>query len=304
MPDPIALENAKQEWHKRHQSLQAQLSESTLMESVTGCRKRVGSELPELLKKLRSAGYAFAADLEPAAEELGRRVARVESEVSDSVRRSVKNLSWKLDELREHFRRLDVSPADATPALQRLGGDLDHAKNEFDQLKKTISESLGDVPEKGQELVNRITELMSHVQRASGACFHYQNEALFLAVPAEWKKTGKAKEDPDGILHVTDRRLIFERKEKEGGFLGIGGEKKQEVVWEIPWNEIDLLRPEQRGLLGGIDLIHIQLKPGAKPGTDVITVEVKGGFDADQFAARLKPALEGRLDEQRVGAAK
>ena len=57
---------------------------------------------------------------------------------------------------------------------------------------------------------------------------------------------------------------------------------------------------EQRGLMGMVDLIHFQLKPGSALKLPQVTVEVKGGVDADDFVKRLRPAFEGTLDRERI----
>ena len=89
----------------------------------------------------------------------------------------------------------------------------------------------------------------------------------------------------------------MERKEKEGSFLGFGGKKVQEFLWEIPVAQVLSIRPEQRGLLGVVDLIHITTAPESPLGET--TVEVKGGIDADAFAAQLRKALDGSLESER-----
>ena len=90
--------------------------------------------------------------------------------------------------------------------------------------------------------------------------------ALALAAPAqaEWVATGKGGDDPDGIVYLTDQRLLFEQKEKTGKKLGLfGGKQTQELEWELPLNLIEKVQAENKGLFGGKDMLHFELGAGA-----------------------------------------
>ena len=165
-------------------------------------------------------------------------------------------------------------------------------------LKESVKSAIGDLPEKVKALQARLDEVEAHVQRAAGSAVPLApGEGLYLAVNAEWRKGASARENPDGLLIVTDRRIVMERKEKEGSFLGFGGTKVQEFLWEIPVAQVRSIRPEQRGLLGVVDLIHITTAPESPLGET--TVEVKGGIDADAFATQLRKVLDGSLESER-----
>jgi hypothetical protein len=299
LPD---LEAKKQEWHRKHRELESGLDEGALLEKIRRVVRRAGQELAGALGKIREDGYRFAGELEGEVEELARKAEEQERWLEGQVREKVRGLKWKLDDLREGFRRLDTQVVSNTaPALMRLEDELEDQRRDLDRLKKEIEEGVGDLPEQVDRLAGRLGVIRGYLDRSRGATFSLgEGEALYLAVDAEWKKTGKKSEDPDGVLHVTDRRVVMERKEKEGGFLGFGGKKVQGLLWEVAWGEVEGIRPEQQGLLGGVDLIHFRLKPGSALGADEITVEVKGGIDADAFAEELRQALEGALDRRRA----
>lgn len=300
-PNP-ALEAQKQHWHDKHRALERQASESSLLTPVEDCHRSATVELPQALRHVRDTGYVFAADLDDDVRDLGRRVGLLADDLRAQARNALRDLSDRLDRMRDGFRRLDAqSFGDPSFSLGRLSSELDDASERFERLKQSIATALADFPDRAAALTARLATIRQYIDHARGASFSFSpDEKLYLAVPAEWEKTGRGKDDPDGILHVTDRRLIMERKEREGGFLGFGGKAVQGVLWELPWDQVDGLRPEQRGLMGGVDLIHFRLKPGSPLGVDELTVEVKGGLDADAFAEQLRPALDGRLASQRL----
>src|SRR5690606_10389450 len=98
-------------------------------------------------------------------------------------------------------------------------------------------------------------------------------ESVFIAAEAEWDDN---RDKPDGYLFVTNQRVLFEQNEKTGKKFGMfGGSQTQQLLWETPLNAIEQITPEDKGLFGGKDLIHLKLGSGAPYAQ--IKLEVKGG---------------------------
>ena len=132
-----------------------------------------------------------------------------------------------------------------------------------------------------------------------GAGFDWlAGEDMYMVVEAEWKKTGKKKEDPDGFLYISNKRLIMEQDEKKGGFMGFGGKKESGLLWEAPIGSITDVDFEKKGMLGRIDLLHIKMGSGAPFGD--VTIELhEGGVSAKWFASKLNQAVSGELEKER-----
>ena len=55
----------------------------------------------------------------------------------------------------------------------------------------------------------------------------------------------------DGVLYLTDRRVLFEQKERTGAFLGLfGGRNQQALTWAVALTDIEDVRAEDRGIFG------------------------------------------------------
>ena len=101
--------------------------------------------------------------------------------------------------------------------------------------------------------------------------------------------TGKGKDDPDGILYLTDQRLVFEQKETTGKKLGLFGGKKDAGTRMGDSAPSDQgVKPENKGFLGGKDMLNFTLGSGAPYAA--ITVEVKGGVASRNSGRRKSSA--------------
>jgi hypothetical protein len=276
-------------------ALEAQLDESKLLDPWRGTCHEIAETLPARLEQARSHGYAYLASVEESLADLGQRAQRVGRVLEESVLSRGRALFWRLADARQRLELHPSSSAHEPAWLARCDDALAEFRREVAGLQQEVERDIGDLPVKSQTIAARLTAIDQTLRKTAEASFAIDRarEAVFVAVDAEWKKGKSARENPDGVLFVTDRRIVMERKEKEGGFLGMGGRKVQEVLWELPLDQVETIAPEKRGLMGGVDLIHIRPKPGAP--FELRTVEVKGHVDAHQFAASLHPALDGTL---------
>jgi hypothetical protein len=93
-------------------------------------------------------------------------------------------------------------------------------------------------------------------------------EAGIAAVKAAWCKSGKEqKGDPEGVLYLTDQRLIFEQKEeiatKKVLFVVTEKQKVQGLQLEAPVALVDKVETSKQGLLKNEDHIEIHFGSGA-----------------------------------------
>jgi hypothetical protein len=156
------------------------------------------------------------------------------------------------------------------------------------------------VENNAQQATSQLGKLNSYLEFKEQASFDFlAGESVFIADQAEWIATSKSSSNPDGVLFLTDQRLIFEQKETIGKTLGLfGGKKVQTLQWALPLNQIGTAEPENKGLFGGKDLVHLKLMSGA-PYAE-ITVEVKGGVQAKFWAAQVMRMIRGEVRNERA----
>ena len=258
--------------------------------------------------QVRSRGYAFRSYLEHKAEVLNKNW--------DDIRRQAqRSIDDERDRLRASLReietRLDKSETGGSVAMKmKFGGaavNLDDIDGEVDELARLVSSAESRIKNAYSTMANdingtkrQIDEINWIMDEKDEASFEFlAGEALFLIAEAEWVATGKGKQDPDGILYLTDQRLIFEQKEKTGKTLGFfGGKMEQEVEWEVPLHLVEDVKSENKGMFGGKDMLYFTLGSGA-PHRE-ITVEVKGSADNKFWMKQINRMKTGETKDERA----
>jgi hypothetical protein len=93
-------------------------------------------------------------------------------------------------------------------------------------------------------------------------------ECGIAAVKGVWCKTSKEqKGDPEGVLYLTDQRIIFEEKEevvtKKVLFLATEKQKVQQLQIECPVSLVERVDLSKQGLLKNEDHIEMRFASGA-----------------------------------------
>jgi hypothetical protein len=267
------------------------------VESLTDDMK----QLPEKIQGIRDRGYVFQADLESKAEEMAQQQQAIEQQYQAVVDEQIPSLRETVAQAQQQFADLENHTALAqqkqVPGIETLlteaAAKLDAAEAPITELQDTLNTAISQA----NSQLYQINWIMEQKEEAS---FDFQaNEAVFLAAKAEWVVTGKGKKDPDGILYLTDQRLIFEQKEKTGKKLGMfGGKEEQEVEWEAPISAVESVETENKGMLGGKDMLELTM--GAESRYPNITLEVKGGADNKFWAEQIQRAVSGDINSERI----
>ncbi|MBK8020174.1 MAG: hypothetical protein IPK19_01820 [Chloroflexi bacterium] len=273
-----------------------------LANEISELTRKVTS-LPADIERIRSRGYVFAAYLEQKSGVLSHRWEESRRDAQRIVDTEAFRLRDDTERLRKAVERaetLSLKPG----ALERELPDLD---NELRLVKGMLTDAQNRVRALYSTLSTDTNQTMAQIQNITWvlderdeASFPFlAEEGVFLAAKAEWQASGRGKDDPDGILILTDQRLIFEQKETTGKKLGLfGGKKTQELEWAIPLHQVESVKAENKGLFGGKDLLHFVFAAGA-PLAEA-TVEVKGGVQCKFWAAQIERMTSGDVNDERA----
>ena len=261
------------------------------------------SKLPDEIAKVRSRGYAFAAYLEQKADVLAQQWDDVRGQVETIITEDADRLRHEVERLRRRVdsaENLQESPAALQSQLPDLERGIDMAAQLLTDAKTRVENLSSTLARDATQTLQQLTTINWYLDQRDEASFEFlAAEKLFLAAKAEWVEKGKSKDDPDGILYLTDQRLVFEQKETTGKKLGLfGGKKTQELEWEIPLNQIEGVEAENKGFLGGKDMLNFTLGAGA-PYAQIV-VEVKGGVQSKFWAAQIERMIKGNTDDERA----
>jgi len=300
--EPSALTGQFETLKSRFNDLLERVNFTEISRQISSIAGKVAA-LPGDIERIRSRGYVFASYLENKAQTLARHwedsardarqtIARVSAELRGAVQQAEQSLRKA-----EGVAQSPLALAGLLPTLEREIADAEARLKAAEERVKAVFQTLAnDVDQTARQL----QDIRWYLDQKDEASFPFlAGEALFLAAKAEWVASGKGKEDPDGILYLTDQRLIFEQKETTGKTLGLfGGKKVQELEWDIPLNTIEQVKAENKGLFGGKDMLYFTLRPGARFAQ--ITVEVKGGANCKFWAAQIQRMVRGETTDERA----
>lgn len=298
-PSGPSIEEQIAEVRGRFNELRGKIDMSDVTRALGDITTKIAG-LPGEIAGLRERKYAFAGYLERKAEVLKTQWDEVRDKVQAAVGDEVARAQDQLDKLNAMWQDLEKQWSDDGKAkvLAQIKVAIDGIEQAVAGAKGRIEGLYGDVPGNVSQTQHQLGQINGFLALAEASTIDWSpTEALFMAHKAEWKKTGKDKQDPDGTIFLTDQRLIFEQNEKVGGRMGFGGEQVQEVQFAIPVGAITEARAEKKGMLGGIDLIHLNLSEGDYA---EMMFEVKGGVDCKWFVQQLNRAITGEIDNERA----
>jgi hypothetical protein len=305
MSDNPQFESAKTTFAQtqtKYTSLSSQVRLNSINSEVSSLATLV-AKLPADIGEVRKRNYVFRSYLEHKAQVFGEHWADIRRRVERNLDTETASLVGQYDDITpaiDRIGRLENLPDryidavdDFVQKVTQLEANIKSATERISSLYATLKRDVDDTN-------NQLNEIRWMCDERDEASFQFlAGENIFLAARAEWLATGKGKDDPDGVLYLTDQRLIFEQKETVGKKLGIfGGKKAQELEWEIPLHQIEGLEHENKGFFGGKDIIHFTLGGGAR--YPKISVEVKGATTNKFWIAQIQRMTKGETADERA----
>lgn len=278
---------------------------SSLRDSIEDLETRVNS-LQQRIKDLRARNYAFDRNLSERAADLFRQWFTLRPNIQHEIERHTTQLSMDLQTVERHMGRLaqmSASPiaarsslAEATTLVETLDSKTNAAESAirgmYDQFQNQVSTFVTNL--------ERIEWMLKQLDEASFPL--YPTEAGIMAVKAKWYKTGKAEKDsPEGVVFLTDQRLIFEQKQeiatKKILFITTESQNVQQVLFEVPLPLIQDIKPSKQGFFKNEDRLELGFGSGAAL-ADVHLHLL--GQDCKEWQGMINRAKSGDYDKDRV----
>jgi hypothetical protein len=228
--------------------------------------------LPQQIVDLRSRGYVFENDLEGKAADLKQRWASQRLLVLQQITQQASYLDMDMRQLETTASQLAArsgNPYGAQPFLAQAKSELAALQSKVSAAESTIQgmfRAFTDDAGKIQAHLKEIDWMLTQLAQASFQLL--PTEGGIMAVNATWIKGGKeSKDDPQGVLYVTDQRLIFEQKQeiatKKVLFITTEKQKVQKLQLEVPIVMAQEIKPSKQGLFGHEDHIELSFASGA-----------------------------------------
>ena len=277
MPTPAPKANPVEELAReisnlksKLQDLQKQARLSSVRDTVEDLQTNING-LPGRIAGLRSRGYVFESHLETNAAGLGAQWQAVRPQVMSQIERQSSELQAGLRPLEAQMTQLAGqanNPLMGRNTAKSLEAGLETLESKAKAAESSIR-GMYDQVENGYSALNRdLSQIDWSLTELAEATFQLlATEGLIRAVKAVWCKTGKeTKEDPEGVLYLTDQRLIFEQKQevatKKVLFITTEKKKIQGLQLEAPVALVETVETSRAGLLKNEDHIDVRFASG------------------------------------------
>lgn len=283
-------------------TLQRDIGLDDLRNELANIAQTVGG-LPDDIARARSRGYVFAAYLERKTEVIKTRWDEMRDDIQRTIQTEGNRARPLLNDLRERMDKANIyraKPIGLETLVPEIERQINLLRGQIDAAQNRIRQAYADLKSDTDQTAGELGKIHWYLDQLDEACFKLlAGESLYLAAQAEHQATGRGGDDPDGILYLTDHRLIFEQKETTGKKLGLfGGKKVQEVEWDISLDKVEAVKAENKGLFGGKDLLQFTFKSGAPFGQ--AQIEVKGGVASKFWAAQIERMISGGANDERA----
>lgn len=294
--EATALKQKITDLQQRYNEMPGRVRLTGLVQDLTALSARIKS-FPEGITAIRQRGYPYREYLENKVKVFGQQWDEIDGEIKQWMKRESAGLENDLNEAEPLIRRLNE--AQMNTGQQKLAEQVESHLEGLDARVKAAEERIRSLYDGLQREVgqtnSQLEEIKRYLEWKEQASFPFlAGETVYRAAQAEWVNGG---DNPDGYVFLTNQRMVFEQQEKTGKKLGLfGGKQVHQLLWEAPLNLVEKAEAENKGLLGGKDMVHLSLGSGAP--YDRITLEVKGGVNCKLWAAEI-----GRMVRGEIGAA-
>lgn len=277
----------------RYEDLMKRVQMTDMIGELSGMGNTIAG-FPEAIHSLRTRGYHFHDYLEGKIEVIAEQWDEIDTRIDHWLEEESAALDDELAEAQKYRDRLDRRIS--AKRVDRLETALNTLETQVDASEGKIKAAYDALNREVQGTQQQIRQLNRQLDWLDAAHIDlHAGEHLFMAAEAEWDD---GRDKPEGFIYVTDQRILFEQREKKGGMLGFGGKKVQELLWEVAHGAVEAVRSEKKGMMGGKDMMSLDLAAGAPYAT--ITCEIKGGIHADKWAQQLQRAVKGQIQAEKT----
>jgi DNA repair exonuclease SbcCD ATPase subunit len=226
----------------------------------------------------------------------------IRDQVEAAIPQQVRAAKSSLDDLNPYIQRLNANIKNATTAASALKTAQDQANQvlwDLQQAENSLEDNYDEIETEIRLLNSRLTTVHWALDQLAEARFKLEDgEDLIMAVPNRWDKEGK--DDPEGVLYLTNKRLIFERKEKIATkkvlFVTTSSELVQEVLFDQALSTVKKIKAQSKGLFGHQDFMEVEFS-----GTNLGTLSLHiNGQDSKEWVTLIERAKSGQIEEERT----
>lgn len=260
--------------------------------------------LPIDLEALRGRGYVHNEQLEDRLEAVDDKWDDARPRVEAALAKYVKQLDTETDRV----ERLVNRGASNQSALTSLQSTVDGLDTQINSASSAISGLYGGISSELSSVswaMSQAGQMLDLIDGSQDVRLR-ETEGPLLAVKTVWQRDGE-KEGPEGILFLTDQRLLFEQRQevvtkKRFGLFKADSTMVQELLLDIPVQEIEKVSHKEEGGfmgMGKADILEIIFSANAPLSRG--RFHLKGQKSSD-WATTIKRIQTGEINSDRADA--
>jgi predicted RNase H-like nuclease (RuvC/YqgF family) len=290
---------------KEVNDLQTKVNLSTLFDKLEDIQTKVNG-LQMRITDLRQRNYIFDTTLEENAQNLAKRWQPIHANTKVRLNQELIHLKAEIKPIEQQLVRASTFPNNITFSRQILNP----LKTSIENLTKKVSASerlIGGMYDSFARELNIFTKNLENIEWTvkefeSSNVKLLLHEFLIMGVKAVWTKDGNEdKDDPTGVLYLTDQRLLFEQKEEVATkkFLFITKERElvQEVLIDIPLQLMETVQTTKQGIFKNKDFLDLTFSSGAQYNSAQFHIYNQ---DCEEWKGLINRVLSGDFDKNRT----
>jgi uncharacterized protein YukE len=267
-----------------------------LVQDVDGKLQQVDRALDDV----RARGYRFGRDWEPQMEELYQRWTRQHDQAMrliDDERHMLQNAAYDVEQLLSQASHNGRLIGTVESRIHTLQNNVRQAEMRVRDIFDTTREQVDAL----QEEVRQAHDVLEAVDSASFNL--YPDEHAVAAGEAVWVDDPA---EPEGVLFLTDRRVIFEQRQeittKKVLFIATEKELIQEKLWESPVGAVEELEAEdERAFLRRRELLTLRFSERTRDTPSDVTLQLRRS-DNETWRGLIRRVKSGQIEAERFGA--
>jgi hypothetical protein len=257
------------------------------------------SRLVGLLESARNKGFVYQKNLDEETYRLMDQWVPIYENVLRDLPQQAASLQNSLIPLSSQVGRLNSvmrNPTAAQPMLSNTYSQVNSLVNNVNKVEGNLRNSYSLI----ESQVGGLTTQLNTIHWMLGQFEESKvelagNENLVMAVQARWDQSGE--NDPEGLIFLTNKRLVFERKEKVATkkilFITMSSELVQEVLIDQALSAIESVKAVNKGLFGHQDFIEVQY---ADKKLGIVPFHINGQ-ESTAWVTLIEKAQSGAIEE-------
>jgi len=264
-------------------------------------------DLGTRLEAIRTRGYPFKKSLEQDLESLELRWPSVKGHVQADIDRESGLLRVDSRHLEDTLRALalqkDRPLSQVRSSVFRAQDEIERIRTKVDRSAEAIRRPLDVFVQEARSLENELAECERILSAFDQASFHLDtDESPVLATGATWLCTDPNARIP-GTLYLTDKRILFERFERQVVrrflILPSKGDWVREIVWEAPISSLSPAEDSETRRVMVLKREKLLLRFRAEAHISDATLQIDA--DSRGWGYMIERVLNGAINTERVG---